>query len=249
MELPQAAAAGERLRRNRLAGSQPSTPVHVVRAVCGVQAQELPAARLSLRPRSSGLTDAAVEAARVEERSVVRTWAMRGTLHLVASDGLFWLRRLLFPGSIRANQRGSARPGLDEKTYRRAMGLIDRALAGGRALGRVALKESLAAGGVDSGGQRMPYLLARASAEGMICEGPIKGRYATYVLVEDWLGTTPPPHGDRAEDLNHLVIRYLDAYGPAAPEDLRREQDPARDERQNVGAEGGHHPGGVDLTG
>ncbi len=220
MELSHADAAGERLRRNRLAGSQPSTAGQVVKALCGVQAQELPAARLSLRPRSAGLTDAGVEAARVEERSFVRTWAMRGTLHLVASDDLFWLRRLLSPGSIRANERRSAQLGLDEKTYRRAMTLIDGALAGGKALGRAALKEALAGGGVDSGGQRMVYLLARATAEGLICEGPSVGRYATYVRVEDWLRTSPPPQVDRAGDLNRLVVRYLDAYGPAAPEDL-----------------------------
>jgi hypothetical protein len=219
MELSQAAAVGERLRRNRLAGPQPSAAGQVVKALCGVQAQDLPAARLSLRPRSAGLTDAGVEAVRVEERSFVRTWAMRGTLHLVASDDLFWLRRLLSPGSIRANERRSAQLRLDEKTYRKAMGLIDRALAGGQALGRADLKEALAGGGVDSGGQRMAYLLARATAEGLICEGPFAGRYATYVRVEDWLGRTPK-QGDRAEDLNRLVIRYLGAYGPAAPDDL-----------------------------
>lgn len=220
MELSEAAAAGERLRRNRLAGSELSAAGQVVAAVCGVQAQELPAARLSLRPRSAGLTDAGVEAARVAERTFVRTWAMRGTLHLVASDDLFWLRRLLSPGSIRANERRSAQLGLDEKTYRRAMELIDAALAGGRALSRAALKQALARGGVDSDGQRMVYLLARATAEGLICEGPLDGRYATYVRVEDWLGTTPRAAGDRAGDLNRLVVRYLDAYGPATPEDL-----------------------------
>ncbi len=220
MELSQAAAVGERLRRNRLTGPRPSTAAQVVEALCGVQAQELPAARLSLRPRGAGLTDAGVEAARVEERSFVRTWAMRGTLHLVASDDLFWLRRLLSPGSIRANERRSIQLGLDESTYRRAMGLIDRALASGEALGRAALKEALARGGVDSGGQRMVYLLARATAEGLICEGPFEGRYATYVRVQDWLGRTPPRLYDRAEDLNRLVVRFLDAYGPAAPEDL-----------------------------
>jgi hypothetical protein len=220
MELSEAAAAGERLRRNRLAGPRLSDAGQVIHALCGVQAQDLPAARMSLRPRSNGLTDAGVEAARVGERSFVRTWAMRGTLHLVASDDLFWLRRLLSPGSIRANESRSAQLGLDEKTYRRAMGLIDRALDGGQALGRAALKEALAEGGIDPGGQRMVYLLARATNEGLICEGAFEGRYATYVRVEDWLGKSPPPQGDRAEDLNRLVVRYLDAYGPAAPEDL-----------------------------
>lgn len=220
MELSEAAAAAERLRRNRLAVSQISSAGEVVAALCCVQAQDLPAARLSIRPRSAGLTDAGVEAARVGERSFVRTWAMRGTLHLIASDDLFWLRRLLSAGRIAANQRRSEELGLDERTYRRAMGLIGKALDGGRALSRAALKEELAGAGVDPGGQRMVYLLARATHEGLICEGPFAGSYPTYVRVEDWLGTVPPPREDRAEDLNRLVVRYLDAYGPAAPEDL-----------------------------
>jgi len=100
------------------------------------------------------------------------------------------------------------------------MGLIDSALAGGWALSRAALTEALAGGGIDSHGQRMVYLLARASAEGLICEGPFEGRFATYVRVEDWLGTTPTGNGDRAGDLHRLVLSYLGAYGPATPQDL-----------------------------
>src|SRR5919202_160971 len=63
----------------------------VVREVCGVQAQDPAAAALAVRARGAGLTAAGVERARVEERSVVRTWCMRGTLHLVATEDLGWL--------------------------------------------------------------------------------------------------------------------------------------------------------------
>ena len=220
MELSEAAAVAERLRRNKLAaGSGLSSAELVVKAICGVQAQDLPAGRLSLRPRSRGLTDAAVETARAEERSVVRTWAMRGTLHLVASSDLLWLRRLLAPGSIRANARRSAELGLDEPAYRQALDMMDDALSG-RSLSRLALKEALEQRGVDASGQRMVYLLARASAEGLICEGPLEGRFPTYVRVGDWLNLIQPETADRSADLDRLVDRYLGAYGPAGPEDL-----------------------------
>jgi hypothetical protein len=66
----------------------------------------------------------------------------------------------------------------------------------------------------------MVYLLARATLEGLICEGPMEGRFATYVRVQDWLHPEPRPAAERVEDLDRLVRRYLDAYGPAAPEDL-----------------------------
>jgi hypothetical protein len=220
MDLSPEEAVAERLRRNRLLGARATSAAEVVEAVCGLQAQELPAARLSVRSRSSGLTDAAVEAARLEERAFVRTWAMRGTLHLIASEDLFWLRRLLSPGSIRANARRSAQLGLDERTYSMAMKLIDKALSGGLALTRAGLKGALEGGGIDSSGQRMVYLLARATNEGLVCEGPMDGRFATYVRVGDWLDLSPPAHADRAEDLDRLARRYLGAYGPAGPEDL-----------------------------
>lgn len=221
MEKSSEDAAAERLRRNRLGphGGM-SSASGVVQALCGVQAQDLPAARLAIRARTTGLTDTGVEKERVDDRSFVRTWAMRGTLHLVASGDLEWLRRLLSPGIIKANARRSKQLGLDEATYRRALDLIDGALAGGLALNRAGLREVLAAGGVDASGQRAPYLLARAAAEGLICEGRLNGRNPDYVRVEDWLGRQATGGGDRKQDLDRLVHRYLDAYGPAGPEDM-----------------------------
>lgn len=218
---PDDVTVAERLERNRLSlGSGASSAAEVVAGLCGVQAQELPAARLAVRVRSSGLTDAAVERERVVDRSFIRTWAMRGTLHLVLSEDWEWLRSLTGAASIRSNARRSAELGLDEPTYRRALEITQRALAGGGSFARAEWKEALAGHGVDASGQRAPYLLARASAEGVICEGPMRGGKPTYVLLEEWLGPRPPAPADRAEALNRLVHRYLAAYGPAAAEDL-----------------------------
>jgi hypothetical protein len=221
MQTSQREVVTERLGRNRLlAGSAASSAVEVVAGLCGVQAQDLPAARQAVRVRSAGLTDEGVEAERVEDRSFVRTWAMRGTLHLVAADDLEWLRSLLAPGSIRSNARRSAELGLDEQTYGRALKVTERELSG-REMARAEWKEVLAAHGIDAAGQRAPYLLARASAEGLICEGSMRGREPTYVLVAEWLGGLPqPPALDRKAGLVQLVHRYLAAYGPAAPQDM-----------------------------
>ncbi len=221
MDLAAGAAVGSRLARNHLMpGSKLSSAAGVVAALCGIQAQELPAARLAVRPRSTGLTDAGVEAARITERSFVRTWAMRGTLHLVPAKDLAWIRRLLSPGIIRRNARRSAQLGLDEGTYRRAMVLIEDALSEGEALTRAQLREILDRHGVDASGQRAAHLLLRASAEGLICEGPISKGKPAYVLVRKWLAGLADAPSDRESDLVRIVYRYLDAYGPAGPEDL-----------------------------
>ena len=76
-----------------------ANPAAVVRALCAVQAQEAPSAALALRARASGLTAARVETARLDERSFLRTWVLRGTLHLVAPEDLGWLLALLAPAS------------------------------------------------------------------------------------------------------------------------------------------------------
>ena len=221
MELAGDAAVGIRLRSNRLLpGSQVGSAPEAVAAAVGVQAQDLPAARLSIRARTAGLSDAAVEAARVDQRSIVRTWAMRNTLHLLAAEDLRWLRRLLHPWLVRATARRSAQLGLDDRTYRRAMGCIQEALAGGAALSRRRLEQVLERSRVDASGQRAPYLLMRASAEGLICEGPVSGGRPTYVLVSEWLPKPPEPAWGAEDDLRRLAIRYLGAYGPAAPEDM-----------------------------
>ena len=63
--------------------------------LCGVQAQDTVAEGLSVRARTVGLTARDVDEARTVDRSVVRTWAMRGTLHLVASEDVRWMLSLL----------------------------------------------------------------------------------------------------------------------------------------------------------
>src|SRR5579864_441161 len=79
----------------------------VVRAVCALQAQAFDAARHQVRVRSDGLTGSAVDRAFEQERSVVRTWLMRGTLHLCAADDLRWLIDVFGPAinQLRANAR------------------------------------------------------------------------------------------------------------------------------------------------
>jgi len=78
--------------------SQRAPRRHMVSAcgdVASVQALVLGAARLSLRVRVERITAADVDRALWEDRTLVKTWAMRGTLHLVpAKDLLIVLRAL-----------------------------------------------------------------------------------------------------------------------------------------------------------
>ena len=71
-------------------------PAAVAGALLAVQAQDLRAARLALRARAASLTAADVDRA-LEERTIVVTWLMRGTLHLVRAEDEGWLRMLTAP--------------------------------------------------------------------------------------------------------------------------------------------------------
>src|SRR5262245_50969124 len=101
----------------------------IVRDCGGIQAQDAHAAPLSARARGAGLTTADVARARCEERSIIHTWAMRGTLHWLATEDVGWLLALLGPIFIRSNQKRRAELGLDEDTCARGIGFLREALA------------------------------------------------------------------------------------------------------------------------
>src|SRR6202049_5412425 len=103
----------------------------VVRAVCALQAQAFDAARHQVRVRSEGVTASAVDRAFEQERSVVRTWLMRGTLHLCAADGLRWLVDVLGANSNRLGESRRIGLRLNEATCRRAVAVMRKVLAHG----------------------------------------------------------------------------------------------------------------------
>jgi Winged helix DNA-binding domain len=209
-----------RMRAQRLTGGRPREVAEVVRAVLGLQAQDTPASRLAVRPRSTGLDEAAVRRACNQDRSVVRTWAMRGTLHLVAAGDAGWLVTLLGPVFAAADRRRRLQLGLDDGLCERALEALPAVLADGP-LSRADLVRGLAAEGikVDPSGQAPAHLVGYAALRGLVCRGPdLDGDQASYVLLESWVGARRPLGPDDA--LAELARRYLAGHGPAGPEDL-----------------------------
>ncbi|HEX8134099.1 MAG TPA: winged helix DNA-binding domain-containing protein [Actinomycetes bacterium] len=210
-----------RLRSQRLTGERPTDVHEVVRVMGGVQAQDTAASRLAVRPRGAGLDVRAVREACDRDRSVVRTWAMRGTLHMVAAEDAGWLVALLGPGFAAANRRRRRQLGLDDDTCDRGLRAIGKVLAGGP-LPRGELVSGIAREGVvvDPRSQAPAHLVAYAAMRGLVCRGPdLDGDEPTYVLLEDWLGTRSRSLDPEAA-LAELTRRYLGAHGPAAPADL-----------------------------
>lgn len=195
-----------------------STPAQLVRELGGIQAQDILAAKLALRPRGSRLTIADVERALTEERSFVRTWGPRGTLHLLATEDLGWLLPLMGPVSVAATRRRRAELRLDEERCTRGITALRELLAGQGPLIKAEIVEQLESRGIHTEGQATIHLLMRAALEGVLCLGPERGAKATYVLLDDWASLGPSLMLEEA--YAKLAYRYLEAYGPATPEDM-----------------------------
>jgi hypothetical protein len=83
-----------RLRAQRLLPTDSDThgdATEFLRELSGVQGQDPLAALLVVQIRSRGLVAPEVERARVQDRSIVSSWCLRGTLRLLATEDLGWL--------------------------------------------------------------------------------------------------------------------------------------------------------------
>jgi len=204
--------ADERLRRARLA-AQRLTPAtgcasaeEAALAVIGVQAQDLRAAGLALRSRVPGLTRAAVRAA-----PLVRTWTVRGTVHLIAASDRPWLHALLAERNARTFGARFERFGVVEQINAMRGDVVE--LCAERPRDRASLFRALAERGhasLESGpiNTFVPWL----STQGLIVSD-IDG------LLH---AADPPPVVDRDEALAILGARYRAGYGPCDATDLAK---------------------------
>lgn len=209
-----------RLRRQLLDPVGTPDALSVVRALCGVQAQVPSAAELAVAvrqdpPTPDGLAEALAEAL------ALRTWAMRGTLHVLAPEdaGAF----LSLVGAVRtweqpAWQRNfGAGPEEVALLARTVTEVLD-----GRVLERDELIEEVAA---RAGHRELDEhlrsgwgaLLKPLAWMGLLCNGPSRGNRVTFTSprswLPDWSGIPEPAAAARI-----AIPAYLGAYGPARPE-------------------------------
>lgn len=207
-----------RWRAQRLAPRDDSgDPAAVVRAVGAIQSQDPSAAALALRARGTGFDADEVERVRVEERTMVRTRAHRDTIHLVPTEDVRWLLRLLAPTMLAKREGRFRAMGLTPDVEAQALRVLRSALADGP-LTKDGIGARWEAAGIDASGYRLPHLISRAQVEGEICDGPDRGRERTWVRLADWAEVPDGPEGEAA--LAELARRHLAGHGPAEPRDL-----------------------------
>jgi Winged helix DNA-binding domain len=212
--LPLLRAAAQLLHRPR----GKAHPADIARTIAGAQAQDERAGRLAFRARDARLTAADIDRARNEERSLVRTWAMRKTMHLLASDDVGWLVPLFEPIMVSESRRRLGQLGIQPNDQDRALREIEQALKSAGPTSRSALVERLERRGIAINDQTRVHVFRLAVASGIACQGPNVDGRSSLVLERDWLG--PRPRHDREAALAELARRYVGAFGPATETDF-----------------------------
>jgi hypothetical protein len=207
------------LRAQRLAGPREADPVAAVRAVFAVQAQDRAAALLAVRARTDGALTAETVSGVLDPRAsrggrLVRTWAMRGTLHLLAADDLPTTQAIYGPLHLARGQRRLTQLGLSPADAERSTDEVAAILRDRGPLDRHELAARLRDRGVPvaAKGQAPIHVVARAAHAGVLIEvgdgvyGPLD------------LGPLP----DRDDALRELARRYTAGHVPATVEDFAR---------------------------
>lgn len=192
------------------------SPQEVVRHLVAMQAQDYPGALLSIALRSN-CTRQEVEQA-IEDRKIVRTWPMRGTLHMLAAEDVRWVTNLLAPRALAAAAGRRRQLDIDDAVIAAAKDVIEKALQGGNRRTRASLCTTLDEAGIPTAGQRGIHILHHLSEQGILCFGPHEGKQPTFVLLDEWLPPTPDiPH---EEALGEIARQYFMSHGPATLKDF-----------------------------
>ncbi|MGW3077191.1 MULTISPECIES: winged helix DNA-binding domain-containing protein [unclassified Kitasatospora] len=210
-----------RMRRQYLDPRTGGSASEIVSRLAGVQAQVWSAAELAVALRQS-TPDATSVDQDVADRALLKTWAVRGTLHLLRpSEAGAYLSLMADAGSWLKpswQKASGVSPEQIDALTEEVSGILD----GGAALTRDELVTRLVAD------QRFKSMEERLRSgwgsvlkplawRGVLCHGPSQGNKVTFVKpasqFADWKDV---PAADEAAPV--VIASYLGAYGPATPE-------------------------------
>jgi len=195
----------------------------VVSDICGVQAQVLSAAELAIRARVQGITQGDVRDALWKDHSIVKTWCMRGTLHLLPSSdlptyvaamktelsaSLEWLQRTqgVQPSEVEAITAEIKRV-LDDSTVTRED--LVRRVESKTKLNKASREALRSAWGI---------LLRPAAYQGALAFGPSVGPKSTFFRPDRWVRYWKEPTSGEA--FSELFLKFVECYGPVTTRDF-----------------------------
>jgi hypothetical protein len=221
-----AEVCARRLARHSLTvPSGGARPAGMVRAMAGTHAQVLSAAELGIGMRISGATRTDVREALWTERTVIKTFGPRGTVHLLPAEDLpLWVGALSALMPTASSMPDEVR--MTAEQTEEVIEAIGKALADAELTIDELSEAVIEATGSWAGDLVMPafqgmwprwrQVMHLAGIRGALCFGPNRGRKVTYSSPTRWLPGFEPAPVDTA--LAHVVHSYLHAYGPATPQ-------------------------------
>ena len=192
----------------------------VVSRLCGVQTQVASSAELAIRVRRASSRPGEVARALSDGR-LIKTWAMRGALHLLTPEEAGFFLSLIAAGRSWERPSWQRYFGVTPKQLEVLRGVVREALSGA-----VLTREEL----VTAVTARRPLrhvgdalrsgwgtLLKPLAWQGDLCFGPNRGNRATFMRPEEassrWAGVPDPDEAAQA-----ALAAYFGSHGPATVE-------------------------------
>jgi hypothetical protein len=225
VELSWDQVAAWRMRRHGLVERAPASALlEVAGRIAGLHAQVMSSAGLAASARLEGLSPGAVDRLLWDERALVKTWAVRGTLHLLpATDYPQWQAAL---STYQHYLKGAwfRAFGVDREELERLLAAIAEALDG-EPLTREELAVAVAKlTGSDDLGNKLREswgaMLKPASFRGHLVFAPSDGQQVRFTRPDRWLGPWKPE--DPEEAVAAVARRFLAVSGPATREGYGR---------------------------
>jgi uncharacterized protein YcaQ len=201
--------------------------VDVVGCLCGLQSQTPLTPYVSLWNRVKGFEPEMLDKALYETKSLVKTWCMRGTVHIIPSEDLPIYHNALETMWFEHHGRFMRKPDWPPREERRSViyPKILRALEKGP-LKRKELNDKVRA---MLGDYLNPYprlfsgwggILKETSYSGMTVFAEPTGREASFARFDRWLPRIDLDTIDESHARDQLLLKYLRGYGPASTQDF-----------------------------
>jgi hypothetical protein len=206
-----------RMRRQLLDPIGDRSVAGVVGRLCGVQAQVASSAELAVRVRRERSRRGEVERALSSGR-LIKTWAMRGTLHLLTPEEAGTFLSLMAAGRSWERPSWQRYFGVTPKQIEALRETVRAALEGGPLTRGELASAVVSRRGLAHVGEALRSgwgtLLKPLAWQGDLCVGPSRGSRVTFVRPEAasprW---RPLPDPDEAGPA--AIAAYLGAFGPA----------------------------------
>ena len=188
------------------------------RRMLAVQGQDWRSARWALGLRSPGTSVADVHEA-FNSGLIVRSWPMRGTIHLLAAEDIGWMQQVTNPRVLSGAAKRREFLGISDETLEKLVEVSVGALRGGTGMDRDELADVWTEAGIEWQSNWRYHLIWWLCQNGIAVLGPVSERgEPRLVLASEWISAPYKLHGDEA--LLELAARYTSARGAVTAKDL-----------------------------